>query len=197
MAWNDLQVLIAKQTLTNEAIWFLQKPCGVNQICDLLQRVCTRRINYIESASIRKPLQENQEGNTLYSVDTMVNKSTNLNTSMINNNISCMINNNISSSDGGHLGVNINSQKYGAMSKSQSYVDISSDDDEPTIKENICIGSAKNKDRAKKPAELKGKNDQPLMDHIYREKRKGITPRTAWTRALHGKFMESNPLMLL
>lgn len=174
MAWSDFQVRIVKDTLAIEPIWFLQKPCQVRQICNILQHVC----------STKKSLEEKQGRNNVHRVNTVVMPSAIRNTISISNNISSRI--------GIHRGLNINSHKYGSMSKPVNYIDISSDDDELTIKENAYTGRAKNIDKGKKPMELKRKNDQRVEDGICRKNKIEIKTEIPWTTADNGKFMESS-----
>ncbi|KAI3817228.1 hypothetical protein L1987_11017 [Smallanthus sonchifolius] len=181
MTSNESHMQLARESLVNDVIWFLRKPCGVSNICNLLQHVCRKRFASGEGTSTGKTVKENHRRNIVQKVDTM-RPSTIFNITMINNNRS-------SSNDIHQL--DINSQKYGSMCKPVAYVDISSDEDEATTNKNICTGRAQNKYKGKQPVELKRKNEQWAEDGINRQKRKDTNTRIAWTPALHGKFLEA------
>ncbi|KAI3730610.1 hypothetical protein L1987_61782 [Smallanthus sonchifolius] len=164
MTSNESHLQLAGEYIENDVIWFLRKPCGVTNICNLLQHVCRKRYASGEGTS------------TIF-------------------NITMMNNNNMRSSSNGihQAGLDINSQKYGAMCKPVAYVNISSDDDEAATNKNIYTGRAQSKYKGKQPMELKRKNEQwPAEDGKNRQKRKDTnTVRIAWTPALHAKFLEA------
>lgn len=180
MGSNDTRQRIAKEAQGYKTISFILKPCDIySEICRGLQYLNSQRMGYEEGTSNRKLLERNLAPNIFHRADTLIKPSAIMNTPMINHNIA--------SSNGTHGGLNLNSQKYGVMCKPQTYVNISGDDGESSLKNNICTGLANNK--GKQPIwDPKRKLDQPIEDYTHCKKSTDMKARTGWTRQLASDF---------
>ncbi|KAI3779010.1 hypothetical protein L2E82_08430 [Cichorium intybus] len=178
MASDNIRMRLFKETLNNEAVLCLPKPCGPKDICNIWQHVCRNKIlfrggEYSNGGS----LEENQEPNVFKRVDPMVKQSTTLNPIMINNNLS--------SNNGTQEGLYTNSLEYGAMiDHHQKQVD------ETNLMEILRSGTMNNVDKGKQSVEHKTTNDQLVEDESCK-KGKHTKTRIKWTGDLHQKFLDA------
>ncbi|CAI9296812.1 unnamed protein product [Lactuca saligna] len=88
MASDYIRMQLLKETLENELVMCLPKPCSHTDICNIWKHVCGKRISFEGcNYSNGESLEENQEPNIFKRVDRIVKKSTTLNPTWINNNL--------------------------------------------------------------------------------------------------------------
>ncbi|CAH1431355.1 unnamed protein product [Lactuca virosa] len=167
MASDYIRMQLLKETLENEVVMCLPKPCSHMDICNIWKHVCRKRISFEGcNYSNGESPEENQEPNIFKRVDRIVKKSTTLNPTLINKNLS--------SGRGTQDGLKNKSREYDAMFKPITYEEVWSNDHD---QEHVVAH--------------KRTHDQLVEDDRYYEKRKSTKKRITWAGDLHKKFVEA------
>ncbi|KAL7589727.1 hypothetical protein Lser_V15G37149 [Lactuca serriola] len=169
MASDYIRMQLLKETLANEVVMCLPKPCSHRDICNIWKHVCRKRISFegCNYYSNGESPEENQEPNNIFKrVDRILKKSTTLNPTLINNNLS--------SGNGTQDGLKNNSREYDAMFMPITYEEVWSNDHD---QEHVVVNMRT--------------NNQLVEDDRYYKKRKSTKKRITWTGDLHKKFVEA------